>query len=214
MGDPGPSDNGQNIDYLHWITNIYSTTGQQISGQNPCPNPSQICSILIAGTSQATPHVSGTAALMLSLNPGLSTAQVKGIIQATADNINDPNQGRGRLNAYRALAVVAGDPNPPSAPQPLNFVAIAYNGGTGNRPNILDATFTSGVPVNGDGTFRVPDVPAGSPSYKIGLWYDANGDGVVDAGDWFGAAGPCTASSPCNAAASITVTLFTGGPLP
>ncbi|MEO6990759.1 MAG: S8 family serine peptidase [Candidatus Baltobacteraceae bacterium] len=209
-GDPPANDNGS--DPLHWISNLYSTTGALISGSNPCANQ-PLCAILIAGTSQATPHVSGAVALMLAVRPGMSPAQVKKIIQSTADNINDPNQGYGRLDVYRALANVSGDPNPPSGLNPLNFVAFAYTS-TANKPNILDTTFPNGVPVAASGTFRVPDVPANAPAYKIGLWYDANGNGVVDAGDWFGAAGPCSASSPCSAASTITVTPFTGGPLP
>jgi hypothetical protein len=31
----------------------------------------------------------------------------------TADTINDPNQGCGRLNVYRAMATALSDPTPP-----------------------------------------------------------------------------------------------------
>ena len=62
-----------------------------------------------------------------------------------------------------------------------------------------------------DGSFRVADVPAGSPTFEIGLWYDANGDGLVDAGDYFGSVGPCTAKAPCGAAATINVSLVPSG---
>jgi len=55
-------------------------------------------------------------------------------------------------------------------------------------------------------------VPAGSPStYEIGLWYDANGDGIVDAGDYFGSVGPCSATAPCSAAATIDVSIVPSG---
>ena len=50
-----------------------------------------------AGTSAAAPHVSGVAALMLSVNSNLTSAQVKDIIEQTAQkvrNVNDyPNDG-------------------------------------------------------------------------------------------------------------------------
>ena len=50
-----------------------------------------------------------------------------------------------------------------------------------------------------------------APAFRIGLWYDANGDGIVDAGDYFGSAGPCSGSSPCSAAATINVTQVAPG---
>ncbi|SHI29741.1 Serine protease, subtilisin family [Hymenobacter daecheongensis DSM 21074] len=68
------------------------------------------------GTSQATPHVAGLAALMLTLKPQLTPAQVKAALQATADDRVgslsedtpgwDQYYGHGRVNAARALASV------------------------------------------------------------------------------------------------------------
>ena len=80
-----------------------------------------------------------------------------------------------------------------------------------NKPNILNQTFTGGVPLNLDGTFRLADVLPSGGTFEIGLWYDANGDGVVDAGDYFGSAGPCSSTSPCSAASSIDVAPVTPG---
>ena len=204
-GDPPSSSDS---DPLHWITNLYSSTVanpaekcQPVGGINP-----KLCAALFAGTSQATPHVTGVAALMFSRNPALSPARVRAIIQSTADNINDPNQGHGRLDAYRALAAVVGDTTKLPAPTAVNFVAIAYTVSPGsNRPNILNQTFTFGVPLAINGTFRLVDVLPSAPNFEIGLWYDANGDGVVNAGDYFGKAGPCTATAPCSAAGTIPV---------
>ena len=65
------------------------------------------------GTSCATPIVAGVCALMLSVNPDLTAAQVKGILQQTADKIGFPGEyvnghsrkyGYGRVNADRAVA--------------------------------------------------------------------------------------------------------------
>jgi subtilisin family serine protease len=68
------------------------------------------------GTSQATPLVAGVASLLLGLRPALSPAQVKTIIESSADDLVgnpaedalgwDPYYGHGRLNAARALAAV------------------------------------------------------------------------------------------------------------
>ncbi|UEM07882.1 S8 family serine peptidase (plasmid) [Skermanella rosea] len=59
------------------------------------------------GTSMATPHVSGAAALLLSQNPGLSAEELKSALLGTADPVADL-AGRtvtgGRLNAAAALA--------------------------------------------------------------------------------------------------------------
>ena len=195
-------------DALHWITNLYSTTGLP-----PCTNAAQ-CDVQIAGTSMATPHVTGAAALLLSANPSLSSAQLLALIDSTADNINDPNQGHGRLDVYRAMAQLEGDTTiAPYTPSNAQFVAFAYSnsGATNAVPAIIDTNFTAGVPVAPSGAFRVADIPQNAPSYRIAVWYDANGDGKVDAGDYFAASGICTASAPCASANSLNPTLIPAG---
>jgi len=65
-----------------------------------------------AGTSSATPHVSGLAALILSRNPSLTASQVREIIRKTADDLEnegwDESYGYGRINAFRALQYLGG----------------------------------------------------------------------------------------------------------
>jgi len=60
------------------------------------------------GTSFATPIVAGVCALMKSINPCLTPALAKSIIQSTADPVvdasSDPNMvGSGRINAFNAV---------------------------------------------------------------------------------------------------------------
>lgn len=59
------------------------------------------------GTSSSTPLVAGTAALLLSQNPGWSPNQVRNRLQVTADDKGaagfDNQFGHGRLNACKAL---------------------------------------------------------------------------------------------------------------
>lgn len=78
----------------------------------------------MSGTSMATPHVAGLAALLFSLNPQLTSAEVRELIEAQADDLGaagwDPFFGNGRINARRALAAVSPplQPTPTPAPHP------------------------------------------------------------------------------------------------
>ncbi|HEX5275866.1 MAG TPA: S8 family serine peptidase [Candidatus Rubrimentiphilum sp.] len=108
-GDPSGSGD---LDDLHWIENVYSSTASGSSCGVDLAGASGDCRALIAGTSQATPHVSGAAALMLSVNGLLTPAAVKSTLCATARNIGNAKEGCGRLDAYRAVAHAANDPNP------------------------------------------------------------------------------------------------------
>lgn len=71
-----------------------------------------------SGTSMATPHASGTAALLLEAAPSLTPAQVKALLQQTAVNLGlDPNtQGSGRADAFAAYQAIS--PQPPTPPPP------------------------------------------------------------------------------------------------
>ncbi len=69
--------------------------------------------VAYSGTSQAAPFVSGLASLLLAQNPSRTPAQIKTIIQDTAEKVgSDPYNasgwneycGYGRINAYEALA--------------------------------------------------------------------------------------------------------------
>ncbi len=69
------------------------------------------------GTSQAAPHVSGLASLLLAQNKNRTPAQIKSIIESTAEDMVglpgedvsgwDQYYGYGRINAYNALTYMA-----------------------------------------------------------------------------------------------------------
>jgi serine protease len=63
--------------------------------------------LLASGTSMASPHAAGVAALILSKNPNLSPEQVRTILRDSADDLGapgwDPVFGAGRVNARRAV---------------------------------------------------------------------------------------------------------------
>ncbi|MBI4064280.1 MAG: S8 family peptidase [Elusimicrobia bacterium] len=59
----------------------------------------------LSGTSMASPHVAGVAALVVSKNLNLTNVQVKSIIELSATNISLPpeQQGKGLANAAKAV---------------------------------------------------------------------------------------------------------------
>jgi subtilisin family serine protease len=206
-GDPSSSGDA---DYLHWIFNDSTSTAALPADQCLPATPPDVCKSLFAGTSQATPHVTGAVALIQSalLEHGLAPltpAQMVALIEGTADNINDPRQGHGRLNVLRAIESALGvSPMTLAVPasSAAQFVAFAYtnSGAVNAAPAIADVFYRSGVPVSAASAFRIADIdPTQTTSYRVGVWLDANGDGKVDAGDQFGAAAlSCTASTACH----------------
>jgi hypothetical protein len=82
-----------------------------------------------SGTSFSTPIVAGLAALIFSTNPNLTPKQVEQILKSTAVDLGEPGYdnyyGWGRINASKALKMVAGTPPPPQDTTPPN-VAITY----------------------------------------------------------------------------------------
>ena len=121
---PGQAQGGNCSDNndLHWIENIYSSTAAGASS-NCIPdhnNPSGPidCRILIIGTSQATPHVTGAVALLLSVGVASNPSAIQGLLCNTATviqaaDVNASHQGCGELDVYRAMAVALGDPTHP-----------------------------------------------------------------------------------------------------
>ncbi len=75
-----------------------------------------------SGTSFSAPIVAGIASLLYSVNSGLTNAQVKSIIELTAEDKGttgrDNYYGYGRVNAYKAV-------QPPSAPQNLSYTNVS-----------------------------------------------------------------------------------------
>jgi subtilisin family serine protease len=71
-----------------------------------------------SGTSSATPHAAGTAALLLSVNPNLTPVDISRILQMTAIDKGEPGHdrryGAGRIDAYLAFLEAQVDTTPPA----------------------------------------------------------------------------------------------------
>jgi subtilisin family serine protease len=73
-----------------------------------------------SGTSFSSPIVAGVAALVASVNPALSNAEIVDILKSTADDLGatgyDVYFGHGRVNAYQAVLAAGGAPADTTAP--------------------------------------------------------------------------------------------------
>jgi PKD repeat protein len=106
------------------------------------------------GTSMATPHVSGVAALVKAVNQSLSSAEIKTIILSTVDaksSLSGKVATGGRLNAYNAIlatppavpvADFSGVPTSGTGPMPVSFTDLSLNNPTGWVWYFGDETYT------------------------------------------------------------------------
>lgn len=83
-----------------------------------------------SGTSMATPHVTGAAALVLAANPNLSVQQLRGVLAFSGDVLpslqSRTTTGR-RLNVYRSI--LSAQENDTTAPDPASNFRIASQTG-------------------------------------------------------------------------------------
>jgi len=102
--------NSTNEDFVAGSSNYGSTLDLVAPGTSIITTARDNNYASINGTSAATPFVSATAALLLSLQ-NFTNEEIKQIIKSTTDDIGDPGwdlrSGAGRLNLRKALTVVA-----------------------------------------------------------------------------------------------------------
>lgn len=107
----------QNTDLFAPGDNILST----YPSINGCQCPENCCHIAVGGTSMATPHVSGVAALLKSYRPSLNYQQIKFLIldkvEKRAQFIPLTASG-GTLDAGKSLEALSATPNPTATPVP------------------------------------------------------------------------------------------------
>ncbi|MBI1804215.1 MAG: S8 family serine peptidase [Ignavibacteriae bacterium] len=93
---------------------IFSTTPNYLTYLEQRGFTTRTYSYLV-GTSMATPFVTGTAALMLSVNSSLTASQIRDMLSQSADDKGtvgyDSLYGWGRLNAYKAVKQAIAKPS-------------------------------------------------------------------------------------------------------
>ena len=106
---------------------IASTSNAGATSPVVAPMPEDESYVLMNGTSMATPHVSGVAALALAVNPSLTPAQLRTLLVSTvrpfaadgsASGCAAKGCGAGLLDAAAAVAAAGSVPEPTPTPTP------------------------------------------------------------------------------------------------
>ncbi|WP_293076587.1 S8 family serine peptidase, partial [Okeania sp. SIO3B5] len=138
-----------------------------------------------SGTSMATPHVAGVAALVLAENPDLSYQEVKETILDTTDPISALDGitvTGGRLNAFNALSSLEQPEVPGTHTVELDTGENIIDINFGNRELTPETGSISGYKwndVDGDGIWD--DEEEGLAGWTI--YIDDNGNGELDEGE-------------------------------
>ena len=114
----------------------------------------------VTGTSFSAPHVSGAMALLLSVAPSLSTAELERILKSSATDLGpvgpDNAYGFGLINVLSAFSLINGDPQisvHDSAP-PFEDLRLDF----GHVPPGATATQTATVRNAGEGSLQIGDI--------------------------------------------------------
>ena len=137
--------------------------------------------VMKSGTSMAAPFVSGTAALMLSVNPNLSAKQITDIINRTSQDVTSTEEqdgyGHGLIDPYMAVRsctyMVTGlkSSYSPLANGKMTFNVTGYSGGLNLNFSILDSEGNT-VKSLGGGSFQ-------SEEKKTFSWDFTNEEGKI-----------------------------------
>lgn len=170
----GPANFTENIkpDVTAPGVNIYSSIFDEVSGE--------LGWAMFQGTSMATPHVAGAAALLLGDHPDLSPADVKSLLgnnaerEVWADFVGGTlatvmDRGGGRIDLARAVAATA----------TFDPMSLSFGISNGNRPVNESITVTVR---NLSGPGKTLTITGGTDevSYPTSVWVPAGGTATFD----------------------------------
>ncbi len=158
-----------NADELAEVSNFGPQVDVAAPGESVKSTHNDGSYIFRTGTSMASPHVAGLAALLKSYAPQLSAFQIRSIIESTTDDLGvtgpDTLYGNGRINAWNALL---------AAPLPFEIqtssipegavdarIAVSEDGMTPLGWDAIDLTFNGVATYFQPGDFTVSVNPSG-----------------------------------------------------
>jgi subtilisin family serine protease len=156
-------------------------------------NTSPTATNTISGTSMATPHVTGAAALVLQSNPGASPAAVGSFLtgHATPNHVASAGTGSPNLLLFSLAAGVATEPVKPT-------VAVA---------SIVGSAARSGRNWKATATVGIQDVNTGKPvpNVTVAGSFSPGGSGTCTTGG----NGSCAITSGVLSSSNVSITTFT-----
>ena len=159
-------------------------------------NTSDTATNKISGTSMATPHVTGAAALYLSSHPSATPAQVKSALLAAAvsGKVGSPGSGSPNLLLNTQFLMEAPAPTPSPVPTPAPVPAPTPAPAPADPGSLVNGATRSNLSAakNGDQNFNI-DVPANSASLLLSI---SGGSGDADIYVKFGSQ-PTSSSYDC-----------------
>ncbi len=188
-----------------------------------CPAPALLCGhagsdppagyAYMSGTSMATPHVAGAAALLLAARPDLSPAAVQALLESSAHDLGpagaDPEFGAGLIDPLAALGGTGTAPTPDApAAAPGDGPDTGTPGGywvVGRDGRVVP--FGSAPDLGGVSAPAAPIVAAAATPTGRGYWLAGADGGVFTFGDaaFYGSTGGIRQNSPIvGMAATVT----------
>ena len=185
------SDYGSNVSISapggDWMTSHNAADGILSLKSSTC-NTTDVCPagtiynnnyLFMQGTSMATPHVSGIAALLLANNPALSPQQLRNCLVNNADPIAAQSSIGPRVNAYKALLAC----QPSALPSPTQIPTLIPT--PTNQPTLIPTLIPSPSITSLPSPIPSPTStsPTPSPANSVSLRFNVLLDGIGSAGD-------------------------------
>jgi subtilisin family serine protease len=174
VGAVGPDDSRAFYSNFGGVVDIAAPGGSV--GSNACARDSSNCILSLhlgggytnmAGTSMASPHVAGAAALILAANPSLTPDRVEEILKSSADPITTDKPIGNRMNVEAALEEAAGeggDVSPSVTGEPTEEPTSRPT----NRPTETPINCSVDGDYDGNGSVEPADFEAWKTDYLAG----------------------------------------------